>query len=556
MAKSASKEIVFQPDAHQAMLRGIEQITHALRCTLGPSSLHVVMEPAVQALNKQHPPDILESGGTIARRIIQLADRDEDIGAMLARAMVYRQHQQVGDGTATTAVLFQTIIREGLRYVAAGGNTMSLRHYLQAALPVAHQELDRLRIETSGPHQLTQVAESICHDPAMAKLLGEIFDTIGEYGQLDIRKSYERGLKREYVAGMYWSKGLHSRQMIADTGQMRTELEKAHILISDFEIQQAQELVPVLDCALREGVKHLMIVARSLSEQAIAFLLTNSKPDDGLRIVAVKTPGNNADDRMAALEDLAILTGGTPFLKATGQTLASITLQDFGQARRCWATHQNFGLSGGKGHARTLTRHITRLQSRFAASDDSDERDKLQQRIGKLMGGSATLWVGGATETEITVRKERAERTARTVRAALRSGVLPGAGMALYSCAAVLEDRAAQATNLDERAALRILAQAVQEPARAIIANAGYDPSKVLAKIAVDPDSNGFDVLAGERVNLMDSGLLDAFAVQTAALNNAVATAAMTLSIDVLVHQKDPEIAPTPDGRKGVRLRD
>ena len=552
MPKSATKMVIFQPDAHQAMLRGVNQIASALRCTLGPSSLHVVIEPAV---DKHKPPELLESGGTIARRIIELADRDEDIGAMLARAMIYRQHEQVGDGTAIAAVLFQAIINEGLRYVAAGGNAMLLRHHLQATLPIIHQELDHLRIDTHGQQSLAHIAESICHDPDMAVLLGEIFDTIGEYGQLDVRKSYERGLKREYVAGMYWAKGLHSRQMLSDPGQMRTELENAHILISDFEIKQAQELIPVLEVALRADVKHLMIVARNLSEQAIAFLLTNNKPD-GMRIVAVKTPGDNANDRMAALEDLAILTGGTPFLKATGESFASITAQDFGQVRRCWATYQNFGISGGKGHPRTMTRHIARLQSRFATDSDPEEREKLQQRIGKLMGGSATLWVGGATDSEVSLRKDRAERTARTVRAALRDGVLPGAGMALFNCATTLDQMASQATNLDEKAAFRIMSKVVQEPARAIIANAGYDPSEILAKIMVDPTSTGFDALGGHVVDLVEAGLLDAFAVQKAALNNAVATAAMTLSIDVLVHKKQPEIAQTPEGGRGIQLRD
>jgi chaperonin GroEL len=552
MPKSATKLIVFQPEAHQAMLRGIDQISTALRCTLGPSGGHVVID---HIFDKRKPPEVLDSGGIIARRVIQLADRDEDIGAMLARAMIHRQHEQYGDGTATAAVLFQTIIKEGLRYVAAGGNAMLLRHHLQAALPVARQELDRMRFQVAGQEQLAQVAESICHDPELAGLLGEIFDTIGEYGQFEVRKSYERGLKRDYVVGMYWQQGLHSRQMIADTCQMRTELENAHILISDFEIKHAQDLLPVLEAALGAGITSLVIVARSLSEQAIGFLLTNSSPDR-LQVIAVKSPGDNADDRMAGLEDLAILTGGTPLLKIAGQSLASVTVQDFGQARRFWATHQTFGLAGGKGNARTLNRHIMRLQSQFASNRDGDTREKLQQRIGKLMGGSATLWVGGATDTEITVRQARAERTARAVRVAIRDGVLLGAGMALFNCHTALDQAAACATGPDERAAFRILGKAVQEPARAIIANAGHDSSAIMARIIVDEGRTGFDALSGQVVNLVDTGLLDAAAVQKGALNNAVATAAMALSIDVIAHRRQPDMAETPEGGRGIRFDD
>jgi chaperonin GroEL len=550
MSKSTTKKVVFQPDVHQAVLRGIDQITNVVRCTLGPLGSQVAFD---RTSENHKPPEVLDNGGAIARRIIQLADRDEDMGAMLARAMIYRQDEQYGDGTATAAVLFQTIVREALRYVAAGGNAMLLRRHLQEGLLIACQELDRMRFEAEGKERLVQVAESICHDPEMAELLGEIFETIGEYGQLEVRKGYERGLKREYVAGMYWQKGLFSRQMIADTSQMRTNLENASVFISDIELKYAQELVPVLETALRAGIKSLVIVARSLSEQVIAFLLANSAPAR-LQVIAVKTPGDNADDRAAALEDLAILTGGTPFLKVIGQAPTEVKAQDFGRARRFWATHQNFGLEGGKGDPRALNRHIRDLQARCARIRDTSAREKLQQRIGKLLGGAATLWVGGVTDSDIAVRKALAERAARVMREAIRGGVLSGAGMALFNCRGALEQAALCSTGPDGRAAYRILSKAVEAPARAIIANAGFDPSQIMARLVLDGESNGFDALAGRTVNLVESGLLDVASVQKGALNNAVTTAALTLTIDVLVHRSKPDIATEPDSREGIQL--
>lgn len=543
MPKSKTNAVVFQPAAHRAMLRGIGQIVRALRCTLGPTAPNVVID---QALGGSKPPEVLNSGGVIARRIIQLADRDEDMGAMLARAMVYRQQEGYGDGTATAAVLFQTIIEEGIRYIVSGGNAMQLRSYLQQGLAIIHEELDRMKFPVEGKKQLAQVAESICQDPEMAKLLGEIFDTIGEYGQLEVRKLYTPGLEREYVEGMYWAGGVQSRYMIDDKIAMRTEMQNAAIFISDYEFKEAEELAPVLNAALSAGLKSLIIVTRSLSERAIGFLLANDDPEK-LHVIAVKAPGTNPDDRMAALEDLSILTGGQSFLKVMGRTTDKVTPQSFGRARRAWASHQNFGLIGGKGNPRALRQHIMTLQARFKKTEDADVQEKLQKRIGKLMGGSATLWVGGATETEITARKALAERTADTLRAAVREGALPGGGAAMLKCSAVLEAAAAASSDTNERAAYRVLGRAMAEPARVIFTNAGYDAGTVLAEIAADTEGDGFDVLAGCVINTVRAGLLDVAAVQKAALDNAVMTAALVLTIDVLVHTKNPQIAQTPE---------
>jgi chaperonin GroEL len=511
---------------------------------------------AIDRLLEHDMPEMLDNGGTIAQRIIELADRDADVGAMLMREMLWSLKDQVGDGTATAAILFQAVYDGGVHYLASGGNAARLHHHLDQGMRLILDHLASMTIPVAGKENLARLAETICYDPPLARLLGEIFDIIGEYGRLEIRPGRGRELEREYVEGMYWERGLVSREMIVDRTRARTDFEDAAILISDLEIEEPQQLFPALELAIGSQIRALLIVAGKVSDKAIAFLLANKKPDK-FQAIAVTTPGWGAEEQAWALQDLSVLTGGRPFIKVAGDTLNKIALDDLGRARRVWADTRNFGIAGGKGDPRALRGHIASLRATYQEAEDLVLSDKLLKRIGILLGGSATLWVGGATELEIKEREETAKRTAAAMRGALRDGVLPGGGVALLACRPVLQQALERSSEPDERAAYRILIKAMEAPVRTIVANAGYDAADAMAEIKLaertrgeareltgNPEERmgpgyGFDVTSGQVVDMAQAGIIDAANVLKLAVFSALASAGLALTIDVLVHHKE-----------------
>jgi chaperonin GroEL len=360
-------------------------------------------------------------------------------------------------------------------------------------------------------------------------------------------------LEREYLAGSYWDSSLLSRYMVTDQARQRAELENAAILISDLDIQDPHDLVPVLTIAMQAGVESFVIIARTISDRTIGMLLANQKASQ-FRVMAVKAPGMTVDDISAALEDLAVLTGGRPCVAAAGDTLEGVTLQDLGHAHKAWADPSYFGIVAGRGNPRALRAHLANLRAAHKNAKDPDVRKRLQQRLGRLMGGSAILWVGGATETEINVRNELVERTADALRGAVREGLLPGGGAALLACRPVVQRLLDGSTEEDERAAYRILLRVLEEPLRTIVANAGYDAADVMAEIkqvGASRSANhsafyGFDVISGQVVDMVEAGILDVASAQKTAVRSAIASAALGLTIDILVHHKKPELDLTP----------
>ena len=546
MAKPRTRRVVFQPVVHRRVQRGIDLIVDAIRPTLGPLPRFV----AIERTPNSRAPELLDSGGVIARRIIQLPNRDEDMGAMFVRHLLWRLQERVGDGTATAATLLQAIYREGVRHVAAGGSPMRLRHHLERGMALILNSLDAMTLqeeeELEGKARLAQIAESICHDAELAGMLGEVFDIIGPHGQLDIRTGRSRALEREYVEGMHWAGGVLSREMIADRMRLRTDLDNAAILITNLEIDDPQGLVPIMEMTLRAGTRALLIVAVKLSERAIALTLGASRDPAKFRAVAVKTPGARVDDQIAVLQDLAALTGGRPFERGAGHTLRDVSADDLGYARRVWADSRFFGVFGGKGDPRALRAHIAALREAHRHAEDSEQRKAIQQRIGKLMGGSATLLVGGATESEITARKEVAERAASVLRGAMLEGVLPGGGVALLACQPAIRRLLEQSQDEDERAACRILLAALEAPTRAILENAGCDVSAVMAEIARAGQGYGYDVRAGQLADMAQAGVFDSAAALKAAVHGAISSAALALTTDVLIHRKQtgPNFTP------------
>jgi chaperonin GroEL len=534
MPQAATRRVIFQPATYRRLQRGVNKLVRAIGPTLGPRPRIV----AISRLLDERMPELLDNGGTIAKRVERLTDPDEDMGAQLVRDMLWRLQDQVGDGTATAAVLFGSVYNQGIRYLTAGGNAMRLQHFLNKGLQAILDQLATMTSQIAGREQLAYIAESLSYDPPLSKLLGEIFDIIGAHGRLEIRPGRSRELEREYVEGMYWDWGMHSREMIADFGRACTEFENPAILISDLEIENPRQLYPALEAALRAEIPALVIVAEKLSDAAISFLLANKKPDR-FQVMAVKTPGWDRYEKAWALQDLAMLTGGRPFVQVAGDSLERIQAQDFGYARRAIADLRTFRIVGGKGNPRTLRQHVARLHAAFDEVTDTALRENLLKRIGKLRGGSATLWIGGATELDIETRKELAERTAASVRAAMLEGVVPGGGVALLACRPALQQMSAQSDDPDERAACRILIKALAEPFRTIAANAGYDASEVMAEVRLAGPGHGFDALTGQVVEVMEAGIYDPAIVLKSAVYAALTTASMALTVDVLIHRTE-----------------
>lgn len=532
---------VFQPTTYRAFMVGADRIVATIRPTLGP----VARTVAIQRPLDQRGPELLDNGGVIAKRIIQLPDYRADVGAMFVRDMLWRLQEQEGDGTATAAVLFQATFNEGVRLVAAGLNARRLQGFLEEGIEVILNELRRQTVPVNDAHHLAQVAFTVCQDRELSDLLGEIFDIVGGYGRLEIREGSSRGLEREYVEGIYWERGLLSRQMVADPQRLRSELEDAAIVLSDLNIQEPQQILPVLVTAFQAGLKRLLIVADEIADSALSLLLANSKPDH-MQILAVKTPGFGREQQADFLVDAAVLCGGRPFLRATGDTFKAIRSEDFGRARRVWADLRSFGLIGGMGDPRQLRRHLAALRAAHSETDDLALRGKLHERIGRLMGGSATLRVGGVTVRDIEARKELAERTAAAVRGAMQEGVVPGGGVALLACRPALQ-RCIDATHDPEaRAAYQILLRAVAEPLRTIVANAGYDPSDALAEVRMAGPGYGFDVLTGRVTAMGAAGITDPANVVKAATYAGLTSAALALTIDVMVHRTEQPAHATP----------
>lgn len=524
--------LVFQPLAHRGMQRGVNKMVGAIRPTLGPTPRVV----AVDRILDQRMPEILDNGAVIAKRVIQLQDGSEDAGAMLVRDVVEQVGNQAGDGTATAAVIFQRVFNGGIRHLAAGGDVNVLREHLELGAARVEKELIDGAEPVSGFEDLTGLAEALCHDSDMAAIIGEAFDTVGEHGRIEIRAGRDRGMSLEFVEGMYWEQGAVSRSMLTDLGRSRTEFINGAVLISDIEVTDPRQMLPVVERALLDGVRSLLIVVGDISDGALAFLNANNDPDR-LTTVVVKVPGWGIHENAAALADLAITTGGSTFVAAAGDTFDTVKLEDFGQARRVWIAERTFGFVGGGGDRRALKVHINGLKNLFDRSDDHIKRDQLIARIGTLLGGSATLWMGGSTEIQIEERVQIAKRTVSAMRGAVLHGVVPGGGAALLACRPDLEAMQHKTSHPDAKAAYRILGDAIAEPFRAIVENAGYDIPEAIARVDQGKAGSGFDVRTGDVADMATAGIVDAAAVQRAAVHASVTSAALALSVEALVRR-------------------
>ena len=531
-------KVIHQPQTQRALQRGIATLTQAVAPTLGPLPRRSV----TQNLDKL---ELLDDGGVIARRIVALPEQDDDVGAMLLRQVLWRVRQHAGDGTATTAVLYEQIYSEGLRFIAAGADPMRLRSRLTQLLPQMCQRLTADKRILRREAELEAAAFSVCYDEEMARILAEALYTIGPYGQVDVREGHGRGMTYNFVAGCYWKGGAQSKEMLRGGHRQVAELHDAAILVTDMEIEEPAELVPLMQLALRCGIKQLLLIVASISEKGLSVVL-DKRISDKIRTVVTTIDEFHPGDLIQAQADICLLTGGRPILQKAGDSLETVAADDFGEARWVWADDKNFGFASGKGEPQAIRDQARRLRETYRETDDDDTRVRALTRLGKFNGGLATVYVGGIAKDEIRQRKELAERTIRALRGAAGGGVIPGGGVALAACRDWLHTEAETYDDLEGRAACQILAKAAEAPLRRLLRNAGYDPSEILAQLTPGESNSGFDTMKRAFVDVAAAGIADVAEVQVEALRRAVSSAALALTIDVLVLHRDPETMTEP----------
>ena len=552
VGRERTPRVVVVPQSSRGLQHGINQLADVLSLTLGPHGRLVVLDSA----GGLRPPELLDKGGVIARRLVALPDPSADVGAMYLRGLLTHLDHDHGDGTATAAVLFQHVYNAGLRWITAGGNAMLLRRSLEQGLAVILTALGEVRRPfVGGAEALRQAAFSVCQDHPLAAALGEILDTLGPYGPIELRTSHQREIRREFLPGSYWDGGLHNPEILAGSGGARLDLEEPALLVSNLFLDDPAELAAALNCAYQAGQRAIVLVAAQISP-AISGLLAQARQSAApLKVLAVQPPAGLPHLADNLLHDLAVLTGARPLLRAAGDTLAGFTPPHLGRARWAWADRGHFGLVRGQGDPSAVRAHVADVLGGYRAAPDVETRAEWRARLGNLHGGAYALWLDGPNDNAVKRRRHRAELAIHTLRALLEGGCVPGGGWAFMACRPALTTWAQQATRDEDRAAARILLGALEAPFRAIVTNAGQVPGRALASVAeaeAGPETpagpyRGFDVLAGHAVDLRQAGLLDPAETTLAVAQGGIASAALALTIDVLVHHRLPELALEPE---------
>jgi chaperonin GroEL len=535
--------VVLQPHVQEEFGQGVEALVGVIRPTLGP----LPRMTALADVMGNKPPEVLDQGGVIARRIVGITPRGADVGAMYLRQMLWRLHEEVGDGTATAAVLFHEIYAGGRQAIAAGASPLGLRDELEACGKMLDAALRSQCLGIASRQELTQVALSYCHDVALATIIGEILDELGEFGYVTLRKGKGRDWRHEYVMGSFWEGGVHSRTALSGAA---IRGQHAAIFLSDLSFDDPRDLVPLVETAVAAGYRTLVVMAESMTDRALGLLQHASKAPDRFQAFAVKLPAPRSD-RATFLNDLTRCTGGELFLQAMGirpeDLRQGIRPDRLGAAESVWANQQFFGIDGRlPATDGAVADHLHALNLAFLHETESPNRLKLQQRIGNLQGASATVYAGGIHESAMEAGKELALRTVAVTRAAMRDGVLPGGGIALWRMRPLLSAETARDDCHEARAARRILHDALAAPIRAILTNGGYSPAEKLAQLEGTGYAFGCDARTGAIVDMRASGIIDCAGVQLAALRHAVKSAALALTIDVVVHRRKPEFSSMP----------
>jgi chaperonin GroEL len=532
-----AKQIVYGEQSRQAVLRGVNQLADAVKVTLGPKGRNVVLD------KKFGSPTITKDGVTVAKEI-DLKDPLENMGAQMVREVASKTSDIAGDGTTTATVLAQAIYREGAKNVVAGANPMDIKRGIEKAVEAITADLKKMAKPVSG-NMVAQVGTiSANNDETIGKIIAEAMDKVGKDGVITVEEAKSMETSLEVVEGMQFDRGYLSPYFVTDPERMEVVLENPVILIHEKKISSMKDLLPVLEQVARLG-RPLLIIAEDIEGEALATLVVN-KLRGTLQAAAVKAPGFG-DRRKAMLEDIAILTNGRAITEDLGIKLESIKLEDLGKAKKVTIDKDNTTIVEGGGSSNAIEGRVKQIRTQVEDTTSDYDREKLQERLAKLVGGVAVIKVGAATETEMKEKKARVEDAMHATKAAVEEGIVPGGGVALIRAARSLANLKLEG---DQRIGVNIVARAIEEPLRWIATNAGHEGSIVVQKVREMKEEEGFNALTEKYENLVAAGVIDPAKVVRSALQNSSSIAALLLTTEALVSEipEEKKEAPAPGG--------
>jgi chaperonin GroEL len=536
-----AKDIIFDIESRDGLKRGVDALANAVKVTLGPKGRNVVIGKAFGG------PQITKDGVTVAKEI-ELEDAHENMGAQMVKEVASKTNDLAGDGTTTATVLAQAIVKEGLKNVAAGANPLDLKHGIDKAVESIIADLKSQSQEVgSNLDKIKQVASiSANNDESVGELIAEAFDKVGKEGVITVEEAKGTDTHVDIVEGMQFDRGYLSPYFVTNSDKMTTDLESPYILLYDKKISTMKDLLPVLEPVAQSG-KPLLIIAEDIDGEALATLVVN-KLRGSLKIAAVKAPGFG-DRRKAMLEDIAILTGGTVVSEERGFTLENATMDMLGSAERVTIDKDNTTVVNGSGDTDTIKARVSQIKSQIETTTSDYDKEKLQERLAKLAGGVAVLYVGAASEVEMKEKKDRVDDALHATRAAVEEGIIAGGGVAFVRAKQVLDK--VKSDNQDEKTGVAIVARAIEEPLRQIAENAGNEGSVVVSKVLEGKDDFGFNAKTEEYVNMHKAGIIDPTKVTRIALENAASVAGMILTTEcalVDIKEENPPAMPPMGG--------
>jgi len=526
----AAKEVKFHDSARAKIVAGVNILADAVKVTLGPKGRNVVLERSFGA------PTITKDGVSVAKEI-ELKDKFENMGAQMLKEVASKTSDIAGDGTTTATVLAQSIVQEGMKFVAAGMNPMDLKRGIDKAVESVVEELKKLSKPCTTTKEIAQVGSISANcDPTIGDKIAEAMEKVGKEGVITVEDGKSLDMELEVVEGMQFDRGYLSPYFINNAEKQISVLEDAYILLSEKKISTIRDLLPVLEQVAKAG-KPLLIIAEDVDSEALATLVVNNLRGI-LKTCAVKAPGFG-DRRKAMLEDIAILTGGTVIAEEVGLSLEKATLADLGQAKRIEIGKEETTLIDGKGDAKSIEGRVNSIRKQIDDATSDYDKEKLQERVAKLAGGVALIKVGAATEVEMKERKARVEDALHATRAAVEEGIVAGGGVALIRARAGLSKL--KGDNHDQEAGIKIVLRALEEPLRWIVANAGDEPSVVLNKVVEGKGNFGYNAQTAQYGDLMEMGVVDPTKVARCALQNAASVAGLILTTDAMVAEMPKE---------------
>ena len=538
-----AKDIQFNIDARDGLKRGVDALANAVKVTLGPKGRNVIISKSFGA------PQVTKDGVSVAKEV-ELEDAHENMGAQMVKEVASKTNDLAGDGTTTATVLAQAIVKEGLKNVAAGANPMDLKRGIDKAVKEIVVDLEKQAKKVgNSSEKIKQIASiSANNDNNIGELISEAFEKVGKEGVITVEEAKGTDTYVDVVEGMQFDRGYLSPYFVTDSDKMIADLENPYILLFDKKIANLQEILPILEPIAQSG-RPLLIIAEDVEGQALATLVVNTLRG-GLKIAAVKAPGFG-DRRKAMLEDIAILTGGTVISEERGFSLENADLEMLGTAETVTIDKDNTTIVNGAGKASDIKARVNQIKNQIEATTSDYDREKLQERLAKLAGGVAVLYVGAASEVEMKEKKDRVDDALHATRAAVEEGIVAGGGVALVRAQKTLEK--ISDVNLDEVTGIQIVSRAIESPLRTIVDNAGGEGSVVINKVTEGKGDFGYDAKSDEYVDMLKAGIIDPKKVTRVALENAASVAGMILTTEcALIDIKEDTPAMPPMGGGGM----